>query len=160
MAQNEMKAKPALPERVRSMEGLGVTGGRPQKRVILAFCDGFFSSASSVSQGEVLEQMSFRLLACSSEKLLRFAARQLVGRAARFDCRSGTLPCGTALQVKTTAKGCFFSTSFRAAASFPETIQTDFVAALLGARRLLCRDRKSTRLNSSHVSQSRMPSSA
>ena len=24
MAQNEMKAKPALPERVRSMEGLGV----------------------------------------------------------------------------------------------------------------------------------------
>ena len=25
MAQNEMKAKPALPERVRSMEGLGVT---------------------------------------------------------------------------------------------------------------------------------------
>ena len=27
MAQNEMKAKPALPERVRSMEGLGRTGG-------------------------------------------------------------------------------------------------------------------------------------
>ena len=25
MAQNEMKVKPALPERVRSMEGLGVT---------------------------------------------------------------------------------------------------------------------------------------
>ena len=25
LAQNEMKAKPALPERVRSMEGLGVT---------------------------------------------------------------------------------------------------------------------------------------
>ena len=25
MAQNEMKAKPALPERVRSMEGLGLT---------------------------------------------------------------------------------------------------------------------------------------
>ena len=25
MAQNEMKAKPALPERVRSMEGLGIT---------------------------------------------------------------------------------------------------------------------------------------
>ena len=25
MAQNEMKAKPALPERVRSMEGLGVS---------------------------------------------------------------------------------------------------------------------------------------
>ena len=31
MAQNEMKAKPALPERVRSMEGLGVgCGGVPQ----------------------------------------------------------------------------------------------------------------------------------
>ena len=34
MAQNEMKAKPALPERVRSMEGLGVAvsagnGGMP-----------------------------------------------------------------------------------------------------------------------------------
>ena len=28
MAQNEMKAKPALPERVRSMEGLGVGGRR------------------------------------------------------------------------------------------------------------------------------------
>ena len=27
MAQNEMKAKPALPERVRSMEGLGGAGG-------------------------------------------------------------------------------------------------------------------------------------
>ena len=27
MAQNEMKAKPALPERVRSMEGLGVSVG-------------------------------------------------------------------------------------------------------------------------------------
>ena len=27
MAQNEMKAKPALPERVRSMEGLGLGGG-------------------------------------------------------------------------------------------------------------------------------------
>ena len=27
MAQNEMRAKPALPERVRSMEGLGVAGG-------------------------------------------------------------------------------------------------------------------------------------
>ena len=26
MAQNEMKAEPALPERVRSMEGLGVAG--------------------------------------------------------------------------------------------------------------------------------------
>ena len=25
LAQNEMKAKPALPERVRSMEGLGVS---------------------------------------------------------------------------------------------------------------------------------------
>ena len=29
MAQNEMNAKPALPERVRSMEGLGVTGTEP-----------------------------------------------------------------------------------------------------------------------------------
>ena len=27
MAQNEMKAKPALPERVRSMKGLGGAGG-------------------------------------------------------------------------------------------------------------------------------------
>ena len=27
MAQNEMRAKPALPERVRSMEGLGGAGG-------------------------------------------------------------------------------------------------------------------------------------
>ena len=27
MAQNEMKAKPVLPERVRSMEGLGGAGG-------------------------------------------------------------------------------------------------------------------------------------
>ena len=30
LAQNEMKAKPALPERVRSMEGLGVAVGRWQ----------------------------------------------------------------------------------------------------------------------------------
>ena len=31
LAQNEMKAKPALPERVRSMEGLGIAlrNGRP-----------------------------------------------------------------------------------------------------------------------------------
>ena len=29
MAQNEMKAKPALPERVRSMEGLGVIAVQP-----------------------------------------------------------------------------------------------------------------------------------
>ena len=29
LAQNEMKAKPALPERVRSMEGLGVTRAAP-----------------------------------------------------------------------------------------------------------------------------------
>ena len=28
MSQNEMKAKPALPERVRSMEGLGRSLGR------------------------------------------------------------------------------------------------------------------------------------
>ena len=138
MAQNEMKAKPALPERVRSMEGLGVTVGRPQKRVILAFCIGFFSPASSVPHGQVLEQWSFWLLACSSETLLRFAGRQLAGRAARFDRRSGTLSCGTALQVKTAAKGSFRSTSFRAARSFPETIQTDFAAVLLGALHLLC----------------------
>ena len=30
LAQNEMKAKPALPERVRSMEGLGVVVFRGQ----------------------------------------------------------------------------------------------------------------------------------
>ena len=32
MAQNEMKAKPALPERVRSMEGLGVSVLRTRSR--------------------------------------------------------------------------------------------------------------------------------
>ena len=133
-----MKAKPALPERVRSMEGLGVTVGRPQKRVILGLCTGFFSQVSSVPHGQVLEQWSRWLLACSSETLLRFAARQLAGRAARFDRGSGTLSCGTALQVKTAAKGSLRSTSFRAGLSFPETMQTDFVAAPLGALRLLC----------------------
>ena len=33
MAQNEMKAKPALPERVRSMEGLG--GGRVEEGMVV-----------------------------------------------------------------------------------------------------------------------------
>ena len=37
---------------------------------------------------------------------------------------------------------------------------TDAVAAFLAARAAPPRDRKSTRLNSSHVSESRMPSSA
>ena len=36
MAQNEMKAKPALPERVRSMEGLGVRLERDDTVLILA----------------------------------------------------------------------------------------------------------------------------
>ena len=40
LAQNEMKAKPALPERVRSMEGLGVcfearTDGMPEEALHL-----------------------------------------------------------------------------------------------------------------------------
>ena len=35
MAQNEMRAKPALPERVRSMEGLGVDS--PPSRRVLKF---------------------------------------------------------------------------------------------------------------------------
>ena len=78
MAQNEMRAKPALPERVRSMEGLGVTVERPRKRVILGFCTGFFfSSVNSVPHGQVLEPLSFWLLACSSETMLKIAARQL-----------------------------------------------------------------------------------
>ena len=84
MAQNEMKAKPALPERVRSMEGLGVTVGRPRMRIARGFCTGFFYLVSSVPYGQVLEQWSSCLLACSSETLHRFAARQLAGRAARF----------------------------------------------------------------------------
>ena len=36
MAQNEMKAKPALPERVRSMEGLGV-GALPEETAVFIF---------------------------------------------------------------------------------------------------------------------------
>ena len=36
MAQNEMKAKPAPPERVRSMEGLGVTWAAPRLPCISA----------------------------------------------------------------------------------------------------------------------------
>ena len=34
MAQNEMKAKPALPKRVRSMKGLGVTAADEQNSVM------------------------------------------------------------------------------------------------------------------------------
>ena len=72
-----------MPVEVRSMEGLGVTVERPRKRVILGFCTGFFfSSVNSVPHGQVLEQWS--LLACSSEPLLRIAARQLAGRVARL----------------------------------------------------------------------------
>ena len=37
MAQNEMKAKPVLPERVRSMEGLGGNLGLPAKYDFKAF---------------------------------------------------------------------------------------------------------------------------
>ena len=36
MGKNEMKAKPALPERVRSMEGLGV-GALPEEAAVLIF---------------------------------------------------------------------------------------------------------------------------
>ena len=34
LAQNEMKAKPVLPERVRSMEGLGLAGANSWVRAI------------------------------------------------------------------------------------------------------------------------------
>ena len=40
MAQNEMRAKPALPERVRSMEGLGVAFANKLRHLQLA-CVGY-----------------------------------------------------------------------------------------------------------------------
>ena len=42
MAQNEMKAKPALPERVRSMEGLGVSGFIERNEVSVGVKDSEF----------------------------------------------------------------------------------------------------------------------
>ena len=54
MAENEMKAEPALPERVRSMEGLGVTVGRPRKRIAHGLCTGFFYRVRSVPHAQVL----------------------------------------------------------------------------------------------------------
>ena len=42
MAQNEMKAKPALPERVRSMKGLGVSGFIERNEVSVWVRDGEF----------------------------------------------------------------------------------------------------------------------
>ena len=95
--------------------------------MILGFCTGFFSLVNSVPHGQALEQWSRWLLASSSEPLRWLVARQLAGRAARFDRGSATLSCGTALQVKAAEKGRFCSTSLRAALSFQETMQTDFV---------------------------------
>ena len=106
--------------------------------MILGFCTVFFSLVNSVPHGQALEQWSLWLLASSSEPLRGFAARQLAGRAARFDRGSATLSCGTAVQLKTAAKGTFRSTSWPATSSFPETSQTDFVAARPEALYLHC----------------------
>ena len=48
MAQNEMKAKPALPERVRSMEGLGVTFWTATNPEELEICTCFLFLVGSV----------------------------------------------------------------------------------------------------------------
>ena len=50
LAQNEMKAKPALPERVRSMEGLGVAREA---------ADVFATVRSTVAEFEALRSMAF-----------------------------------------------------------------------------------------------------
>ena len=67
MAQNEMKAKPALPERVRSMEGLGVavtrgkgcvpnSGGSPGLGVIIAH-DALGTNTKYIRDGKVCEEL-------------------------------------------------------------------------------------------------------
>ena len=70
MAQNEMRAKPALPERVRSMEGLGVTFWTTTTVEEVEICTCVLSLVGSVPYKRALEQWSFWSLALFSELLL------------------------------------------------------------------------------------------
>ena len=81
MAQNEMEAKPALPERVRSMEGLGVAFDEQ------SHCD--CVDVSSIDSHSVL----LGTLICEPEPFIELESVDIVYSRLQFDTRDSRISC-------------------------------------------------------------------
>ena len=93
MAQNEMKAEPALPERVRSMEGLGVVApGAPVARLSREWCESKDIDLRAVIHVHDGERELFRVVAAGTVVMLAAHCRKLRRERNRiFNCLDESL---------------------------------------------------------------------